>query len=135
MFAYIPSFKASYAPDCYDRNYVIIADVLPSSGIDESGVNTLRQRQNGRHFPDDTFKCIFLNENASILIKISLNCVPNGPMKDNPAFVQIMAWRRPGAKPLSEQMLVNYWRIYASLGLNELMYKEETLVCKQKVAY
>ena len=30
-----------------------------------------------------------------------------------------MAWRRPGDKPLSEAMMV-YWRIYASLGLNEL---------------
>ena len=27
-------------------------------------VNTLRPRQNGRHFPDDIFKCIFLNENV-----------------------------------------------------------------------
>ena len=26
-------------------------------------VNTLRLRQDGRHFPDDIFKCIFLNEN------------------------------------------------------------------------
>ena len=26
--------------------------------------NTLRPRQNGRHFPDDIFKCIFLNENV-----------------------------------------------------------------------
>ena len=25
--------------------------------------NTLRPRQNGHHFPDDSFKCIFLNEN------------------------------------------------------------------------
>ena len=28
-----------------------------------SPINTLRPRQNGRHFPDDIFKCIFLNEN------------------------------------------------------------------------
>ena len=27
-------------------------------------VNTLRPRQNGRYFPDDIFKCIFLNENV-----------------------------------------------------------------------
>ena len=27
-------------------------------------INTLRPRQDGRHFPDDTFKCIFLNENV-----------------------------------------------------------------------
>ena len=26
-------------------------------------INTLRPRQNGRHFPDNIFKCIFLNEN------------------------------------------------------------------------
>ena len=28
-----------------------------------SGNNTLRPRQNDRHFPDDIFECIFLNEN------------------------------------------------------------------------
>ena len=27
-------------------------------------INTLRPRQDGRHFPDDIFKCIFLNENV-----------------------------------------------------------------------
>ena len=31
-----------------------------------------------------------------------------------------MAWRRQGDKPLSEPMIVIYWRIYASLGLKEL---------------
>ena len=31
-----------------------------------------------------------------------------------------MAWRRPGDKPLSEAMMDSLWRIYASLGLNEL---------------
>ena len=33
-----------------------------------------------------------------------------------------MAWRRLGDKPLSEPMMVRllYWRIYVSLGLNEL---------------
>ena len=28
------------------------------------------------------------------LIQISLKCVPNGPFKNNPALIQIMAWRR-----------------------------------------
>ena len=27
-------------------------------------INTLRPRQNGRHFPDDIFKWIFVNENV-----------------------------------------------------------------------
>ena len=57
---------------------------------------TLRTRQNGRHFPDDIFKCIFLNENIWILIKISLKLVPNGSINNIPALVHIMAWRRPG---------------------------------------
>ena len=31
--------------------------------------NTLRPRQNGRHFTDDILECIFLYENISILMK------------------------------------------------------------------
>ena len=57
-------------------------------------------------FADDIFKRIFLNENAWILIKISLKFVPKGSINNIPALVQIMAWRRPGDKPLSESMLV-----------------------------
>ena len=68
-------------------------------------VNTLRPRQNGRHFPDDIFKCIFLNESIRISIEISLKFVPKGPINNIRALVQIMAWRRPGDKPLSESML------------------------------
>ena len=70
------------------------------------GINTLRPRQNGRHFPDNIFKCIFLNENGRISIKISLKFVPKVPINNIPALVQIMAWRRPGDKPLSEQTMV-----------------------------
>ena len=69
--------------------------------------NKLRPRQNGRHFPDNTFKRIFLNENIRILIKISLKFVPKGPINNIPALVQIMAWSRPGDKPLSEPMMVS----------------------------
>ena len=64
-------------------------------------------RQNGRHVPDDTFKCIFLNGNVLILIKILLKFVPKGLINNIPALDQIMAWRRPGHKPLSEPMMVS----------------------------
>ena len=70
-------------------------------------INTLRSRQHGRHFADDIFKCIFLNENVSISIEISLKFVPKGPINNISALVQIMAWRRPGDKPLSEPMMVS----------------------------
>ena len=71
------------------------------------GINTLRPRQNGHRFADDTFKRIFFNENVRISIKISLKFVPKGPIDNNPALVQIMAWRRSGDKPLSEPMMVS----------------------------
>ena len=52
------------------------------------------------------FQCIFFSENVWILLKISLSFVPNGPIKNIPALVQIMAWCRPGDKPLSKPMVV-----------------------------
>ena len=70
-------------------------------------LNTLRPRQNGRHFADDTFKRIFMNENVRISINISLKLVPKDLINNIPALVQIMAWRRPGDKPLSETMVVS----------------------------
>ena len=69
-------------------------------------INTLRPIQNGRNFPDDFFKWILLNENAWISINISLKFVPRGPINKIPTLVQVMAWSRPGNKPLSEPMKV-----------------------------
>ena len=40
-----------------------------------------------------------------IAIKISLKFVHKGPINNIPALVQIMAWRRPGYKPLSEPIV------------------------------
>ena len=48
---------------------------------------TLRPRQNGRHFADDTLKCIFLNENVWIPIEILLKFVPKGQIDNIPALV------------------------------------------------
>ena len=79
-------------------------------------VNTLRPRQDGRHFPDDTFKHIFLR----VSIKISLKFVPKGPINNIPALVKIMAWRRPGDNHYLNQWWLDYRRIYVSLSLNEL---------------
>ena len=64
--------------------------------------NTLRPRHNVHHFADDTLKPIFVNENIRILIEISLKFVPEVP-----------------SHYLNQWWSV-YWRIYASLGLNEL---------------
>ena len=64
--------------------------------------NTLRPRQNGYHFPENIFKCIFLNENVWISLKVLLKYVSQDPFNNIPALVQMVAWCRPGDKPLSE---------------------------------
>ena len=87
-----------------------------TSRVTEHSFSVLRPKQNGRHFADDVFKCIFLNENAWISLKISLKIVPRVPINNIPALVQMMVWHRPGDKAF---VWIN-WGIYASLGLNEL---------------
>ena len=82
--------------------------------------NTLRPRQIGCHFTDAIFKCIFLNENVWILIKISLRFVPNGQINNIPALVQIMVCHVPATSHYLNQWWLVYWCIYASLSLNEI---------------
>ena len=67
--------------------------------------NTLRPRQNGCQV-FDIFKCIFWNENVWFSIEISLKFVSKFPIHNIPTLAQIMAWHRPGGKPLSEPMKV-----------------------------
>ena len=50
------------------------------------GFISSRPRRNRRHFADDIFKCIFLNENVLISIKISLKFVPKGQINNIPAL-------------------------------------------------
>ena len=63
--------------------------------------NTLRPRQNGRRFADDTFERIFLNENVRISIESSLKFVPKGPINNIPALVQIN-----GLAPVRRQAII-----------------------------
>ena len=82
-------------------------------------LNTLRPRQNGRHYTDDTFKCIFLNENVRISIEISLKFVPKGPINNIPALVQIMAWTGQAPSHYLNQLWFDYRHIYAWHDFNE----------------
>ena len=66
-------------------------------------LNTLSLKQNGQNLADDIFKYIFVNENCSILIKISFKFVPEGPIIS--ALFQIMAWHWSGDKPLYESKM------------------------------
>ena len=61
---------------------------------------------------DDIFKLIFLNENDRILIQIPLKFVLMSPMDNESAFVQVVAWRRTGDKPLPELMMTQFTDAY-----------------------
>ena len=113
-------------------------------------VNTWRPRQNGRHLPDDPdskvhgahlghvgprwapwwphescYQGIFSNFLEWKCI-ISLKSVFEGPINNIPASVQIMAWRRPGDKQLSEPMMVRlptHMRVTRPQSINVETYK------------
>ena len=71
--------------------------------------NTFRPRQTVRHFADDIFKCIFVNGNVWISLKMSLKFVPMNRINIISTLVHFL-----------NQWWLVYWRIYASLGLTEL---------------
>ena len=77
--------------------------------------------QNGRHFADNIFGWIFVNEKFCILIKISLKFVPKGSIDNNPAF-----GLDNGLAPNKWQDIIwtnaysVHWHIYAALGGDEL---------------
>ena len=77
--------------------------------------------QNGRHFIDDIFRCIFVNEKFCILIKIWLQFVPKGPI-DKPS-----TGLDNGLAPNTRQAIIwtnddtVHWRVYAALGGDELV--------------
>ena len=88
-----------------------------------SELNPSPPGQNGRHFADDIFICIFVNEKFGILIKISLKFVPRGPVDNNPALVyngfapnrwHAIIWTN--ADPI-------HWRIYAAPEGDELIIR------------
>ena len=85
------------------------------------GLDTLRPRQNGRHFADDICKGIYLNENFSILHKNFTAICSLGSNRHNGSIVSddgLAPNRRQAIIWTNVDML--YWRIYAPLGLNEL---------------
>ena len=69
--------------------------------------NTLRPRQYCRDFQDDILKCILMNENIGILIKISLNFVPKVRINNIPTSVQIMA----GAVQATSHYFNKWWYV------------------------
>ena len=63
---------------------------------------------------DNNFKCIILNKNdrVPIRIRISLKFVPTSPINNKPALAHVMAWCRKGDKPLPQLMLTQFTDAY-----------------------
>ena len=99
----------------------ICLDLPMILGHFQTVINTLRSRLNGRHFADDIFKWIFLIENAWISIIISLKFVLKGPINNIQALVQLWLGADQATNHYLNQWWLNHWRIYESLGLNELI--------------
>ena len=65
-------------------------------------IDAFGTRKNGRRFPDDICRCIFLKEIVWIAIEISLKFVAKVQINNIPALVRMMAWRRPCDKHLNQ---------------------------------
>ena len=68
--------------------------------------------QNEGYFADDIFKCIFMDEQFCISIRISLKVGPKGHIDNKSALVQIKAWCWIRDKPLPEPMLTQFTDTY-----------------------
>ena len=87
----------------------------------------------GRDKMADIFQTTFSHafswmKNVWIFIKISMKFVPKGPIDKIPSLVQIMAWRRPGDKPLSETMMVSL--LMHICGTRPHWFKVYQVVCQ-----
>ena len=82
--------------------YLSTASSSKHHGLQQPYIVTMRLWQNGHHFPDDIFKCIFLTKK----VEFSFRFVANGPINNKSALVQKMSWYQPGDKPLSEPIMI-----------------------------
>ena len=81
-----------------------------ATGVTDGGawVKISPPGQNGCHFADNIFRCIFVSEKSCILMKISLKFVSKCPIDNKWTLLQVMAWRRIGDKPFPELMLTQF---------------------------
>ena len=88
--------------------WLLMSSWQKETNLNYVSVNSLRPSQNGRHFADDIFKCIFLNEIYEFRLRFHRNLFLWFELiLFQHWFTEILAWRRPADKPLSEPMMVN----------------------------
>ena len=95
---YVQSYKAGADLHMFDSIHNVVRAAMSRKMYD---FNTLGPRQNGRYLV-----CSWMKISITISIIISLKFVPKGSVNNIPTLITILAWRRPGNKPLSEPMVV-----------------------------
>ena len=98
---------SAHAGGIYNKDKVPQSRVMCSRSWEQFPSFKHMPWQNGRHFADNIFKCIFLKENVWLSIKISLRFVTEVRINNIPVLVQIMVWRRSGDMPLSGSVMVS----------------------------
>ena len=81
------------------NNYKMIFILITHRGATQAG-------QNGRHFVDGIFRCIFVNE--EFWLKFHWSLFPMVQLIIKQHWLRKMAWRRISDKPLSEPMLIQF---------------------------
>ena len=76
--------------------------------LHSTDLNTLKLKQLGSYNEEEILKHIFLIENYCIMILISLNIVPKGPINLKPILFQTKAWHGTGKKSLSEPVMASF---------------------------
>ena len=105
----IPSFQCKITPVLWAKYTSLPFGIVFLTLFEIRGIFSLTHwgRDKMAAISRQHFQIDFLEWILWISIKMSLKFVPRGPIINIPALVQIMAWRRPGDKPLSEPMMVS----------------------------
>ena len=100
-------------------------------------LNSSTSAQNGRYFTDNILKHIFMNYKICILIRFSPKFVPQGPIDNKSAVVQVIVCRWTGNKPLRDPMLTHFTHIFGTRAkwVNNITYEISSLYCLTLVCY
>ena len=113
------SYPSQKRQNCHHATFVVVGK-LSVSGVwnfqqlafEWHILTNLPQDRMATILVDENFKCIFLNDDNIIPIRISKKFVPRSPIGDMPALVQVMARRRTCDQPLPEPMLTQFTYAY-----------------------
>ena len=102
-----------YTTLCCKRRLASTNSAFRTDSNDVIHINSFPSGQNGRHFTNDIFRSIFVDDKSCILIKISLKCVPKGVIDNNTSISLVN-----GLVPNRRQAIIwtntgpIHWRIY-----------------------